>query len=72
MKITALIHNCQADGESGFAARCVEFPEANGQGESIAEAMADLRSAVHAVIDYRRSEALGIVTESDHILEAAL
>lgn len=72
MKITALIHNCQAEGETGFAARCVEFPEANGQGESIPEAMADLQAAIQAVIDYRRSEAQGLVAESDHLLEAAL
>jgi hypothetical protein len=35
MKITALLHDCSQDGETGYAASCVEFPEANGQGEIV-------------------------------------
>lgn len=35
MEITALLHDCSADGETGYAATCIEFPEANGQGESL-------------------------------------
>lgn len=57
MKITALLHDCSADGESGYAATCVEFPEANGQGETEEECLDDLRAAVRAVLEYRRQTA---------------
>ena len=58
MKITALLHDCSADGESGYAATCVEFPEANGQGETVEECLDDLRAAVQEVLDYRRQTAV--------------
>ncbi len=57
MKITALLHDCSADGESGYAATCIEFPEANGQGETVEECLDDLRAAVQAVLEYRRQAA---------------
>jgi len=57
MKITALLHDCSLDGESGYAATCVEFPEANGQGETVDECLEDLRAAVQAVLEYRRETA---------------
>jgi len=57
MKITALLHDCSADGETGYAATCIEFPEANGQGETAEECLDDLRAAVHAVLEYRRQTA---------------
>jgi len=72
MKITALIHDCAQDGEAGFAVRCAEFPEANGQGETIPEAMEDLHSAIAAVLDYRRSEAKESLAAPDHFLESAI
>jgi len=53
MKITALLHDCSADGESGFAASCIEFPEANAQGETVEECLDDLRSAVQTVLECR-------------------
>jgi len=53
MEITALLHDCSLDGETGYAATCVEFPEANGQGETVGECMDALRSAVNDVIAYR-------------------
>ncbi len=62
MKITALLHDCSADGETGYAASCIEFPEANGQGESVEECLEDLRAAVQVVLEYRRqmaAESLG-------------
>ena len=58
MKITALLHDCSADGESGYAATCVEFPEANGQGETAEECLDDLRAAVQEVLEYRRQTAV--------------
>ncbi len=57
MKITALLHDCSQDGETGYAASCVEFPEANGQGESVEDCIDDLRAAVNEVLAYRRNEA---------------
>jgi len=58
MKITALLHDCSADGETGYASTCIEFPEANGQGESAEECLEDLRTAVHEVLEYRRKKAV--------------
>lgn len=57
MRITALLHDSSADGETGYAATCIEFPEANGQGESAEECLEDLRVAVQAVLEYRRQKA---------------
>lgn len=57
MKITALLHDCSLEGESGYAATCVEVPEANGQGETVEECLDDLRAAVQLVLEYRRQTA---------------
>ena len=57
MDITVVLHDCAVDGETGFAATCVEFPEANGQGETREECMADLKDAVKDVMQFRRGEA---------------
>ena len=53
-----MLHDCSADGESGYAATCVEFPEANGQGETEEECLDDLRAAVQDVLEYRRQTAV--------------
>ncbi len=57
MDITVVLHDCAVDGETGFAATCVEFPEANGQGETREECMANLKDAVKDVLQFRRGEA---------------
>ncbi|MCU0778970.1 MAG: hypothetical protein MUF86_15075 [Akkermansiaceae bacterium] len=57
MNVTALLHDCSAEGETGYAATCIEFPEANGQGESVEECLDDLRAAVQTVLEYRRQTA---------------
>ena len=67
MTITAVIHDCARDGETGFAATCVEFPEANGQGENVEDCLADLRSAVDAVLAYRREEAAHSLGQGDRL-----
>jgi predicted RNase H-like HicB family nuclease len=67
MKITALLHDCSADGETGYAASCIEFPEANGQGESAEECLEDLRAAVHAVLEYRRQKAAASLGEGERL-----
>lgn len=67
MKITALLHDCSADGETGYAASCIEFPEANGQGESLEECLEDLRAAVHAVLEYRRQMAVESLGDGERL-----
>jgi predicted RNase H-like HicB family nuclease len=57
MDITVVLHDCALDGETGFAATCVEFPEANGQGETREECIANLKDAVKDVLQFRREEA---------------
>jgi predicted RNase H-like HicB family nuclease len=67
MKITALLHDCSADGETGYAASCIEFPEANGQGESVEECLDDLRAAVQTVLEYRRRTAVESLGEGESL-----
>lgn len=67
MEITALLHDCSLEGETGFAATCAEFPEANGQGETPQAAIEDLRGAIRDVLDYRRDQARKSLAGSDRI-----
>lgn len=67
MEITALLHDCSLDRETGCAANCVEFPEENGQGETVEECTADLRSAVKDLLEYRRESALNSLSEGERI-----
>ena len=67
MEITMLLHDCSLDGESGFAATCVEFPEANGQGKTPEECVQDLRTAVHEILQCRREEARKDLTLGDKL-----
>ena len=67
MNITAVLHDCSVEGEQGFAATCAEFPEANGQGETVEKAIEDLRGAVRDVLDYRRDEARRALSGNDRI-----
>jgi predicted RNase H-like HicB family nuclease len=67
VNITAVLHDCSLDGETGYAVTCAEFPEANGQGETPEAAIEDLRGAIRDVLDYRRSEARRSLRDSDRI-----
>lgn len=67
MEITALLHDCALDGETGYTAMCAEFPEANGQGETPQAAIEDLRAAIRDVLDYRRAEARRSLAAGDRI-----
>lgn len=67
MKITAMLHDCSLENETGYAATCVEFPEANGQGESAEECLADLRVAVQEVLEYRRKEAEESLSQGERL-----
>lgn len=51
MKYTAILHEAE---EGGYWATCAEVPEANGQGETIEEAIEDLKAAVELMLDYKR------------------
>ena len=57
MEITALIHDCSVEAETGFAATCVEFPEANGQGETVEACLENLRGDIRDVLAYRKEQA---------------
>jgi len=67
MNITALLHDCSLDGETGYAATCIEIPEANGQGESVAACIDDLRAAVRDVLAFRREIARDSLTEGERL-----
>jgi len=71
MEITALLHDCSVEGETGFAATCAEFPEANGQGETPKSAIEDFQGAIQDILDYRRAEARKSLAGNDHIEVAA-
>jgi predicted RNase H-like HicB family nuclease len=47
-----------SDDDPWFIAYCPELPEANGQGLSEEEAVANLRSAIGVVLQHRREEGL--------------
>jgi predicted RNase H-like HicB family nuclease len=67
MKITALIHDCSVEAETGFAATCVEFPEANGQGETVQDCLEDLRGAIRDVLAYRQEQAAKSLLAGDRL-----
>ncbi len=67
VNITALIHYCATEGELGFAATCAEFPEANGQGETVEECVVYLRAAVEDVLAYRREVAAKSLSQGDRL-----
>ena len=52
-KLTAII---EAATKGGYWAICPEIAGANGQGETIAEAKASLKSAIELIIEDRLSE----------------
>ena len=49
--------------EGGFFAYCPELPEANGQGETRDETLANLREAIALVLEDRREQGLRGVPE---------
>jgi predicted RNase H-like HicB family nuclease len=52
-KLTAII---EAATEGGYWAICPEIAGANGQGETIAETKANLKSAIQLILEDRLSE----------------
>lgn len=67
LEITALIHDCSVEGETGFAATCVEFPEANAQGESLEECITNLRAAVDDILAFRREQAVKSLDKGERL-----
>jgi predicted RNase H-like HicB family nuclease len=54
-KFTAIVHRGEPD-EGGFWATCLEVPGANGQGETKAECLADLKEAIQLLLETERAE----------------
>ena len=54
-KFTAVVHKGEP-GEGGFWATCLEVPGATGQGETRAECLDSLASAIRELIEISRSE----------------
>ena len=55
--LTAILHRGEPD-EGGFWATCLEVPGANGQGETEAECLRDLASAVALILEVNEEEAM--------------
>ena len=55
-QFTAIVHRGEPD-EGGFWATCLEVPGANGQGETKAECLADLKNAIKLLLETEREEA---------------
>jgi predicted RNase H-like HicB family nuclease len=56
-EFTAILHSADPD-EGGFWATCLEVPGANGQGETEAECLANLRAAIQLLLDVEREQAM--------------
>jgi predicted RNase H-like HicB family nuclease len=54
-QFTAIVHHGEPD-EGGFWATCLEVPGANGQGETKAECLADLKNAIQLLLETERAE----------------
>ena len=67
MKYTAILHDAE---EGGYWATCAEVPEANGQGETVEEALEDLKAAVELVLEDKRAR--GQRLEPTRVLEIEL
>ncbi len=53
--LTAIVHHGEPD-EGGFWATCLEVPGANGQGETKAECLDNLKQAIELLLDTERQE----------------
>ena len=52
---TAIVHRGEPN-EGGFWATCLEFPGANGQGETKEECLNNLREAIPLILETEREE----------------
>ena len=67
LKITAQVHR---EGK-WFVAFCPEFPEANGQGETVEACVQSLRDAIDLLLEDRREDASRTITQGTQVLELA-
>ena len=54
-QLTAIVHRGEPD-EGGFWATCLEVPGANGQGETKAECLDNLKEAIQLLLETERAE----------------
>ena len=54
-KFTAIVHQGEPD-EGGFWATCLEVPGANGQGETKAACLDNLKEAIQLLLETERAE----------------
>lgn len=67
LKVTAQVHR---EGK-WFVAFCPEFPEANGQGETVEECVQSLRDAIELLLEDRREDANRTISNDTQVLELA-
>lgn len=67
LKLTAQV--CQ-DGK-WYVAFCPEFPEANGQGETVEQCLQSLRDSIDLLIEDRREDARHSLPKGAQVLELA-
>lgn len=67
LKVTAQVHR---EGK-WFVAFCPEFPEANGQGETVEECVQSLRDAIELLLVDRREDANRTMPKDTQVLELA-
>jgi predicted RNase H-like HicB family nuclease len=54
-QLTAIVHRGEPE-EGGFWATCLEVPGANGQGETKAECLDNLKEAIQLLLETERAE----------------
>ncbi len=67
LKVTAQVHH---EGK-WFVAFCPEFPEANGQGETVEACVQSLRDAIDLLLEDRREDASRTMPKDAQVLELA-
>ena len=67
LKVTAQVYR---EGK-WFVAFCPEFPEANGQGETVEECTQSLRAAIDLLLEDRREDAQKSMPKGAQLLELA-
>ncbi len=63
-QFTAIVHRGEPE-EGGFWATCLEVPGANGQGETKAECLANLKEAVQLLLETERDEAFRLDPQAE-------
>jgi predicted RNase H-like HicB family nuclease len=63
-RFTAVVHRGEPS-EGGFWATCLEVPGANGQGETKAECLQNLREAIQLLLENEREEAFRLDPQAE-------